>query len=99
MTASYVAFVNEKSEDGKANGSATKSGLDQSGCGKPSRRIPLYVVITKELEEDLFHMVESKVAVLVSVALSMLRFVALTVSRPVEKMRCQYQPMNVGIYR
>lgn len=85
VTASYVAFVIKKSEKGKAKGSATKSGLVQSGCGNPSRRIPLYVVNTTELEEDMFHMVESKVAVLVSVVLSILRFVALTVSRPVEK--------------
>jgi hypothetical protein len=97
VTASYVAFVNRKSEKGKAKGSAMKSGLVQSGCGSPSRRIPLYVVNTEELKEDLFHMVESKVAVLVSVVLSILRFVALTVSRPVEKIRCQDQLMNAGI--
>jgi hypothetical protein len=41
-------------------------------------------------------MVESKVAVLVSVVLSILRFVALTVSRPVEKIRCHNQITDAG---
>jgi uncharacterized membrane protein len=42
-------------------------------------------------------MVESKVVVLVSVVLSILRFVAFMVSRPVEKNCCQDQLMNAGI--